>query len=296
MVEAFPIPEDRQPGYKKKKQRYETEDAELTALLPDQSGKTIEQALSHLNLNHISNTKSDVPSQPFRFLDLPSELRNRIYHTLLFSLPDHDGSSSGSRISPLLVSKQLHLEASHILYSHTRFPLFPLQLFESPPTILDLPSHYHPSVTNLLLTLGPSWTNPPKSWRVTPRLSRVLKKLTSLRTLRVFVEFDPSHPAFKMHRISENYYTDFCGELLGDILETMPQCGYVELDGNSGVDVNGPLVRKLREEVKEAERELRWGGKAGWAHLYDKPEVSRRVVENVMFEDRVAKIVDEEII
>ncbi|KAK5085204.1 hypothetical protein LTR05_004484 [Lithohypha guttulata] len=99
-----------------------------------------------------------------------------------------------------------------------------------------------------------------------------------------------------MHRISENYYTDFCGELLGDILETMPQCGYVELDGNSGVDVNGPLVRKLREEVKEAERELRWGGKAGWAHLYDKPEVSRRVVENVMFEDRVAKIVDEEII
>lgn len=275
LVDAFPVPEDRKPGYKKK-QRYETEDAP-TAIITDQSGKTIDQALSSLSLSE-KKAKSTVPAHPFRFLDLPSELRNRIYRTVLFSPNDYDGS----RIACLLANKQLHTEASHILYSYTRFPLFLLQKFDNPPTLLDLPTTYYNSITNLLLTVGESWTAVPKSWKVTPRLTRMLKKLTALKTLRVFVEFDPSHPAFKMHRISETFYTDFCGDLLGDVLEAVPQCQYVELDGNKSVDVNGALVSRLRQEAEEAGKEVRWGLNASWARLVDKPRLSGKVVEEMI--------------
>lgn len=279
LVEAFPVPEDRQEGYKKKKQRYETEDAP-TNVLSDQSGKTIEQALSNLSLSDHQQkpVKSSIPEEPFRFLDLPSELRNRIYRSVLFSPNDYDGS----RIGCLLANKQLHVEASHILYSYTRFPLFQLQQFDNTvPTLDRLRSTYYSSVTNLLLSLGQSWTKVPKAWKVTGDLTQILKDLVALKTLRVFVEFDPSLPAFKTHRKSDTYYTDFCGDLLGDVLEAIPQCQYVEFDGNKSVNVNGPLVSRLRQEAVEAGKEVKWGLMADWAHLVDKPHLSEKVVEQI---------------
>ena len=90
----------------------------------------------------------------------------------------------------------------------------------------------------------------------------MLKRL-KVTTVRVFVAFDPSLPVFAMHRISEGFYTEFCGNLLGDVLEVVA-CEFVELDGNGGVDCNGPLVRRLRGEAEEAGKEVRWGSEAGW--------------------------------
>lgn len=273
LVEAFPIPEDRRPGYrKKKKPRFETENATFTpgaATTADQTGgQTLAEALSSLAITNDDEHKTPIPSEPFPFFDLPAELRNRVYHYHLFSKREYRTvrRPDRARLSPLLVSKRMHSESSHILYSTTAFPVFPLQLFETPPTILDILAKYHSSITNLKLIVGPSWTAIPKSWKVTPRLARILKKLPAIQTLRVFAEFDPSHPTFAKYRVSKDFYTDFCGDLLADVLEVMPQLKYVEFDGNPGVDVNGPLVKRMREEAVEAGKEVRWGKEANWAH------------------------------
>lgn len=255
LVDAFPVPEDRRPGWKRRQKKAAEEAARADA-------DAITEALTRLDV-------SKVPAEPFRFLDLPSELRNRIYDYVLFSKPEYRGTNGrrkSSRIASLLVNKQTHEEAAYVLYSTTRFNLFHVQLFETPPTVAELPSRYQPYITNLKMTVGPSWTAPPKSWKVTKPLARYLTKLTGVQTLRVFVEFDPSHPAFAKYRVSYSFYTDFCGELLGDVLEVMPQLKYVELDGNPGVDVNGPLVSRLKEEAEGQEKEVRWGKEAGWAH------------------------------
>ncbi|KAK5939296.1 hypothetical protein PMZ80_008600 [Knufia obscura] len=257
LIEAFPIPEDRRPGWKRRARKAAAEAAEVEAA-------EVTEALSRLDLTKI-------PSQPFRFFDLPSELRNRIYDYTLFSKPayrDAKGRRRSSRLASLLVNKKMHDEAAYILYSTTKFPLFFIQAFEAPPLVSELSPRYQVFVSNLKMTIGPSWTDPPKHWKVTPRLAKCLKRLTAVQTLRIFVEFDPSHPVFEKYRKSYSFYTDFSGELLGDVLDAMPQLQYVELDGNPGVDVNGPLVTRLRREAAEQEKEIRWGRQAGWAHKH----------------------------
>lgn len=251
LVEAFPIPEDRRPGWKKKKK----------VVKENEEVEQLEEDLSQLAIS--------IPTEPFRFFDLPSELRNRVYDLVLFSKSEyHSVRRKGSRIACLLASKRMHEEAAYILYTTYRFKVFPVQLFDAPPTVVELPQRYLPYVANIEMVVGPSWTDPPASWRVTRGTGRCLKKLTSVQTLRVFVEFDPSHPAFARYRRSYNYYTDFCGDLLKKVLEAMPQVHQVELDGNSGVDVNGPLVSRLRVEALEQETEVKWGKQANWAHKH----------------------------
>lgn len=267
LVETFPVPEDRRPGYNRRKRKV-AKDAAAAAAAEKAEIEELEDALEDLTLSHI-------PSSPFRFFDLPSEVRNLIYDFTLFSKPAYRGAKGrrkASRLSCLLANHKMHAESTYILYSTTRFPLFFLQSFESPPLLSELAPLYLPFVANLRMTVGPSWTDPPKTWRVTRQLTKTLKQLTSVQTLRVFVEFDPSHPAFAKYRRSYGFYTDFCGDLLGDVLEGMPQLKFVELDGNPGVDVNGPLVRRLRGEAVEEEKEVRWGKVAAWAHRQELPQ------------------------
>ena len=258
LVEAFPIPEDRRPGWKSRARKAAQEAAVAEA-------QEVSEALARLDL-------SKIPSEPFRFFDLPAEIRNRTYDYALFSKPgyrDAKGRRKSSRLACLLVNRQMHDEAAYMLYSTTRFPLFFVQAFETPPLVSELSSRYQVYVTNLKMILGPSWTDPPKHWKVTPRLAKCLKRLTTLQTLRVFVEFDPSHPAFEKYRRSYSFYTDFCGDLLREVLKAMPQLQYVELDGNSGVDVNGPLVSRLRNEAEDEGKEIKWGKEADWAHKHN---------------------------
>ena len=176
-----------------------------------------------------------------------------------------DGKRKGSRLAILQVSKRFHTEAAYALYTTYKFLIFPLQVFTSIPTIRELPAHYRSLVTNLEMTVGSSWTSPPKSWRVSKTLARCLGRLKNLQTLVVFVEVDPSHPTFKRYRISYNFYTDFCGELLQDVLQVMPQLKYVQLDGNPSVDVHVPLVSRLRQVAEKQQKIIKWGREADWA-------------------------------
>jgi len=200
---------------------------------------------------------------PFPFFSLPPELRNRVYELVLFSKP---GPVKGTRISLLLANKAFHSEAAHVLYSSHHFRIFPLQDFSPMPTVKEMPVRYRNSVSNLELVLGSSWTNPPKSWRVTKAFAKRLASLESVQTLRVFVQVDPSHPVFTWFRVSSSFYTDFSGDLLDQVLTAMPQIRYVELDGNPSVDIKGPLVSRLRSKIEEHKKITKWGAERGWAY------------------------------
>ena len=139
----------------------------------------------------------------------------------------------------MAASKRTHQEAAYVLYSTMSFRIFPLQDFTPAPVIQELRPMYRAMVTKLEVTLGSSWTSPPKSWRVSKLLAKRLSKLSAVQSLKVFVELDPSLPMFEKYRVSFDYYTDFCGDLLRDVLVSMPQVTHIEMDGNPSVEATG---------------------------------------------------------
>lgn len=230
LVNAFPAPQDRvklKKGSKKQIENTSTAiaDADDTASIGD----------------------------PFPFFELPAEIRNRIYHLVLFSTRGYRGADGRkkSRTSILVTSKRMHQEASFILYSSLSFRIFPLQDFAPVPVIQELRPMYRAMVTTLEMVVGSSWTSPPKAWRVSKLLAKRLGKLSAVQTLKIFVELDPSLPMFDKYRVSPTFYTDFCGNLLRDVLATMPHLKAIEMDGNPGVDTTGPLVSRLFDEVEK---------------------------------------------
>lgn len=229
----------------------------------------------HLSLEEqraLDDTIDDEPdscSHSVNFLALPSEIRNYIYYLVLFSKPEYrrkNGKRRSTRMSILLANKRIHDEGTYVLYTRHSFRIFALQDFNPKPSIGDLPPQYQKLVTNLELTLGSSWTKPPKDWKVTNALARCLRGLKSVQTLRIFIELDPSHPVFARYRISLDFYTNFCGDLLSDILGAMPQLKFIELDGNPSVQKNGPLVTKLYAEAQSKGTVVKWGRERNWAH------------------------------
>jgi hypothetical protein len=247
LVESFPVPQPKSSS-------------------SSQTAQVIEEAIRALDI-------SPAPLQlhsptPFPFFSLPAEIRNRIYSLVLFSA----GKPLNPRPSPrrlptslFLTSSRIHHETSYLFYTSHTFRLFPLQEFKPLPTVSELPLRYRHLVTNVELILGPGWTAPPKSWKVTQRMTKILKQLSQVRCLKVFVEIDPSHPVFARFRVSHGFYTDFAGNLLRDVIVAMPQIEFVQLDGNPSVQMEGPLVSRLRREIEAGGREVTWGKERGWS-------------------------------
>lgn len=91
-----------------------------------------------------------------------------------------------------------------------------------------------------------------------------LEEMEAVRTVKVFVECDPSHDVFSGFRIDRDFFTGFAGRLLEGVLRRLPSVRQVELDGWPSVQREGPLVKRLLEVARNAGvRILEVGAKEG---------------------------------
>ena len=194
----------------------------------------------------------------FPFFSLPTELRSKIL-LYLVAVPqpvdlNPDNHRAGhQRLNLFLTSHRLHAETSRLFYSSHTFRIFPTHgRFFAPktvPLLARLPNHYRESLVSLELRLGPGWSNPPKSWWVDSRLG--LEKMKNVRTVRVFVEVDPSHDTFKGFRLGKHFFTDFAAHLLEEIICRLPALTQIVFDSWPSVRREGPLMKRLVNLTQE---------------------------------------------
>ncbi|KAL8650833.1 MAG: hypothetical protein Q9226_004977 [Calogaya cf. arnoldii] len=225
------------------------------------------------------------PRKPFPFFRLPPELRTRVFSLLLcptshftIDLSDENYLTSTPRLNYFIVSKRFGYEAYHVFYSSHTFRIFQTHSRflgkRTLPLLARLPAHYLNVITKLELRLGLGWHDPPKPWVVDDRLR--LEHCGNVRTLKIFVEVDPSSPIFNGFRLSWNFYTDFCGDILRQIMERLPLLETVEFDAYSSVDLNGALMTRLLEETTKGKKRIAWGKERHWGDsLVDKLEMGR---------------------
>jgi hypothetical protein len=236
------------------------------------SSSSISQPESHSRPRASASAKRT----PFRFFDLPYELRLRVYE-LIFVFPNKtlDLDPLNTRtVRPLLeaflVSRRMHAEAYDVFYGHNTFRLFPTHgrfHHTKAPLLARLPTRYRAAITKVELRLGPSWTKPPRGWVVNGRLG--LGDATRLRLLKVFVEFDPaSHVVFEGFRISDSFYTEFSVGVVRSVFALVPSITTVEFDAWESVLVESPLLQGLVGEVKVCGKRVAWGPVArGWGGI-----------------------------
>ncbi|MCJ1337231.1 hypothetical protein MMC09_002513 [Bachmanniomyces sp. S44760] len=207
-----------------------------------------------------------VDQRPFRFLDLPTELRFKVLSEVLLvhKVVDFEWRNY-IRLAPLLkcflVSKSFHEEASTVFYGGNTFRLFPTSNrsggSKHEPLLARLSPKYRSAIVSLELRLGPDWGKPPKSWKVTDNLG--LESATKVRMLEVFVELDPSDEIFNGFRVAKDFYTDFSGMLLSDVLLRLPMLQEVKFDGFPSVTIHSPLMKRLIADVQSSGRRITYG-------------------------------------
>jgi len=219
-----------------------------------------------------SSGKVDVPRTPFRFFDLPAELRLRVYEVLLtfpttIDLDPANHSAIAPRLRMFLVSHRVHDEASRVFYSGNTFRVFPTHgryINRKHPLLAWFPRRYRALLTRAELRLGPGFTRPPKHWVVDSRLG--LTAATKLHKLRVFVEIDPAaHVLFEDFGLGQAVYTEYCVGLLRALLVASgPQIREVEFDAYPSVKRDGPLLTALAQEARLHRTRVSWESGRVW--------------------------------
>lgn len=218
--------------------------------------------------------KRRVPATPFHFLSLPSEIRIQIYeyffHDDTVNEPLDLGPGNYKRIHGKLrlmrVCKQVHDEATYYLYSSRTFRLFPTypgKYFKSKkPILARMKPIQRRYIQSLELRLGPGWNAPPRGWVVNPALG--LNECVDVRTLKVFVECDPSDNIFKGFRRSPGFYEEFSRQLLINVLKELPNVTALEFDGWPSVKKSGNMMAQLLDVAAQFRCAVEWGPERGW--------------------------------
>ncbi|KAK4176360.1 hypothetical protein QBC36DRAFT_10051 [Triangularia setosa] len=218
--------------------------------------------------------------KPFRFLDLPAELRITIYG-YYFADVDHvldldpaNYKRIHKKLGLMRTCKTIYYEATHMFYSSRTFRLFPThpgRYFKTKkPLLARLKPRQRNCLTSLELRLGPGWSKPPRGWVVNPALG--LADCVNVRKLTVFVECDPSDGIFNGFRRHDGYYEGFSTNLLNGVLDEMPFIDCLTFDAWSSVKKSGAMMRTLIELAYLRGLSIRWGPERGWTDFDDEVE------------------------
>ncbi|KAI9834140.1 MAG: hypothetical protein M1826_005251 [Phylliscum demangeonii] len=204
-------------------------------------------------------------SKAFRFLDLPGEIRVRIYrHVLLVDrIVDLDITNAAvihPRLQLFRTCRQIYAEAFPVFYGRNTFRAFPTSsdFVRKRHTLLGrLNVRARSAVTRLELRLGPHWSAPPRSWNFHARNG--FADATSVRHLIVFVECDPSHDVFQGFRQGKHVFTAFATEFMKRLLAVLPSLERVQFDAYPSVSRESLLMCQLADEARSAKKSIAWG-------------------------------------
>ncbi|KAA6415820.1 MAG: hypothetical protein FRX48_00538 [Lasallia pustulata] len=222
------------------------------------------------SISSLSETVKPTPAH-FRFFDLPTELRLKILGMVLLldqtiDLEPLNYRRIAPRFEIFFTSRKMHEEAYPIFYGGHTFRIFPThgRFFGNMviPLVARLSPRYRAALLSLELHLGPGWSNPPKSWRVDDRLG--LEEMTAVRSLKVFIQCDPSHDVFKGFRVDKDFFTDFSSDIFGDIIYRLPVLEEIRFDAWSSVSKDAPLMTRLLIEARSNSKRIAWGPERGW--------------------------------
>lgn len=215
----------------------------------------------------------------FRFMDLPHDLRVKIYEYHFAPIGHVVDLEHGNyftihkRLSLFRVCRQIYHEASHVFYSTKTFRIFPIdgRFSRAKKGLLArMKPRARAHLTSLELRLGPGWSKPYRSWVVDPLVG--LADCVNVHRLCVYIEIDPSDNIFNGWRKSNGFYEQFCQNLLDEILKAVPSVDKVQFDARISVKKAGNMTSCLLETARANDRAICWGPERGWTDADDDEE------------------------